>query len=116
MLQYSPAVITRAIAQATGIAVNREGDLLRAYPDPGTGGDPWTIGYGSTRIDGRLVQPGDEITQVQAEAFLNQDLMGSCDLVMAYCPVMLNGDQLGALTSFMNNEGPGRVGLKDGMV
>lgn len=33
---------------------------LRAYPDPGTGGKPWTIGYGSTRARdwrGRVVGP-----------------------------------------------------------
>lgn len=30
-----------------------EGCSLTAYPDPGTGGDPWTIGYGWTHsVDG----------------------------------------------------------------
>ncbi len=32
-----------------------EGLRLDAYPDPATGGDPWTIGYGDTGPD---VVPG----------------------------------------------------------
>ncbi len=27
-----------------------EGARLRAYPDPGTGGSPWTIGFGHTAL------------------------------------------------------------------
>lgn len=37
-----------------------EGLRLQAYPDPASGGDPWTIGIGCTRwFDGRAVRPGD---------------------------------------------------------
>ncbi|HHB1424444.1 TPA: lysozyme [Serratia odorifera] len=43
---------------------------LRAYPDPGTGGKPWTIGWGHTKG----VNPGDQITQQEAEQFLDEDL------------------------------------------
>ena len=43
---------------------------LKAYPDPGTGGKPWTVGWGHTKG----VKPGDQITQAQAEAFLAEDL------------------------------------------
>lgn len=43
---------------------------LKAYPDPGTGGEPWTIGWGHTKG----VKPGDRITQEQAEAFFSEDL------------------------------------------
>ncbi|PJH58828.1 muraminidase, partial [Salmonella enterica subsp. enterica serovar Typhimurium] len=36
-----------------------EGCSLKAYTDPGTGGDPWTIGYGWTHsVDGKPVKPG----------------------------------------------------------
>ena len=28
---------------------------LKAYPDPGTGGKPWTIGWGHTKGVGRSV-------------------------------------------------------------
>ena len=43
---------------------------LVAYPDPGTGGKPWTIGWGHTKG----VKQGDCITQEQAEQFLSDDL------------------------------------------
>ncbi|CAI2418805.1 lysozyme [Serratia liquefaciens] len=43
---------------------------LKAYPDPGTGGKPWTIGWGHTKG----VKQGDRITQAQAEQFLSDDL------------------------------------------
>ncbi|EAW4242513.1 lysozyme, partial [Salmonella enterica subsp. enterica] len=35
-----------------------EGCRLKAYPDPKTGGAPWTIGYGWTgKVDGKPVTP-----------------------------------------------------------
>ncbi len=43
---------------------------LKAYPDPGTGGKPWAIGWGHTKG----VKPGDRITLEQAEAFFSEDL------------------------------------------
>ncbi|HGO4163044.1 TPA: lysozyme [Serratia marcescens] len=43
---------------------------LKAYPDPGSGGKPWTIGWGHTKG----VMQGDRITQEQAEAFFSEDL------------------------------------------
>jgi len=43
---------------------------LTAYPDPATGGDPWTIGWGDTGPD---VVPGLKITQEEAdERFANR--------------------------------------------
>lgn len=38
---------------------------LTAYPDPATGGAPWTIGWGDT---GPSVVPGLKITQAEADA------------------------------------------------
>lgn len=43
---------------------------LKAYPDPGTGGKPWTIGWGHTKG----VMQGDRITKEQAKAFFSEDL------------------------------------------
>ena len=38
-----------------------------AYPDPGTGGAPWTIGYGATTdFDGKPIKPGTRWTHKQA--------------------------------------------------
>ena len=44
---------------------------LKAYPDPATGGAPWTIGWGHT---GREVVPGLVWTQAQADKALERDL------------------------------------------
>ena len=46
-----------------------EGLRLAAYPDPATGGEPWTIGYGHT---GPEVHRGLTWTHDQAEAALEQ--------------------------------------------
>ena len=39
-----------------------EGLRTEAYPDPATGGDPWTIGYGHTNG----TYPGETCTEGQA--------------------------------------------------
>lgn len=46
---------------------------LTAYPDPGTGNDPWTIGWGDTGPD---VKPGLTITQDEADARFSKRLSG----------------------------------------
>lgn len=48
-----------------------EGCRLDAYPDPGTGAQPWTIGYGHTGPD---VEKGMRITQERANELLREDL------------------------------------------
>lgn len=45
--------------------------LLKAYPDPGTGGAPWTIGWGTTGPD---VTQSTVWTQAQADARLLRDV------------------------------------------
>lgn len=48
-----------------------EGCVLKAYPDPATGGDPWTIGVGAT---GPGIAKGVVWTQEQADDRLMADL------------------------------------------
>lgn len=65
----------------TGIELLKrfEGCKLKAYPDPATGGVPWTIGWGSTRDrNGRAIKPGMQITQKEADSLLERDF----DLVL----------------------------------
>jgi lysozyme len=116
MNKYAPQIIARAMAQATGISIMFEGLRLNAYPDPGTGAEPWTIGYGSTRMNGRAVMSGDVITNAQAVEMLQADLTESMQIVIANVGEPLSGDELGALTSFVNNIGPGEPGRRDGFV
>jgi GH24 family phage-related lysozyme (muramidase) len=39
------------VQQFEGCAKKRPDGSFEAYPDPGSGGDPWTIGWGSTGAD-----------------------------------------------------------------
>jgi lysozyme len=48
-----------------------EGCRLTAYPDPGTGADPWTIGWGAT---GPGIRKGVTWTQDEADARLAKDV------------------------------------------
>jgi lysozyme len=96
------------ITNAAGLSLIRqaEGLRLRAYPDPGTGGDPWTIGIGTTRYpDGRKVRRGDTCTPQQADQYLAHDLQGFERDVVAMVTVPLTGNQFSALVSFAYNVG-----------
>lgn len=83
-----------------------EGLRLNAYPDPGTGGDPWTIGYGHT---GPEVKKGMSITEAQAEALLRKDLDNTEAGITAAVNVPLNDNQFSALVSFAFNVGLGNL-------
>jgi lysozyme len=88
---------------AAGLALIEEfeGDELRAYPDPGTGGEPWTIGYGHTVG----VHPGETITQEQAIQFLQRDVSSAELIVASAIEVELTPNQFSALVSFEYNTG-----------
>ena len=53
-----------------------EGCKLHAYPDPITGGHPWTIGYGAT---GSPIGPSTVWTQDEADADLSARLGVLCE-------------------------------------
>lgn len=56
---------------------------VKAYPDPGTGGAPWTIGYGST---GPGIGPDTVWTMEQCEKALDEHLEYFYAGVMKMCP------------------------------
>lgn len=83
-----------------------EGLRLTAYPDPASGGDPWTIGYGHTRD----VQRGQTITPEQAEQFLRDDLAWVETCIARTVTVPLSQGQYDALCSLIFNIGAGAFG------
>lgn len=91
----------------------REGLVLEAYPDPGTHGAPWTIGYGHT---GRDVYKGLRINEAQADAYIAADVAGAERIVNHAVVVELTQAQFDALVSFVLNVGAGAKGVKDGFV
>jgi len=86
-----------------------EGCKLTAYPDPASGGAPWTIGWGSTvNINGKPFAKGDTITQGQADTLLIEDIE------KRFWPTLyrtipdftrMTEEQQGALLSFAYNLG-----------
>ncbi|MFO0039755.1 MAG: glycoside hydrolase family protein [Synechococcaceae cyanobacterium] len=57
-------------AAAEQMIASFEGFRSQAYPDPLSGGEPWTIGYGFTRWQGQPVTPGLTISRADADAAL----------------------------------------------
>lgn len=84
-----------------------EGCRLEAYPDPATGGKPWTIAYGHTGSD---VSPGKVITQAEADRLLDEDLDLFERGVSRLVTVELTQGQFDALVCFAFNLGLGALG------
>lgn len=83
-----------------------EGCSLTAYPDPGTGGAPWTIGYGWTHpVDGKPIKPGMTIKQETADRLLKTGLVSYENDVLKMAKVKLTQGQFDALVSFAYNVG-----------
>lgn len=99
-------------AFAFNLAKASEGLRLDAYPDPGSGGEPWTVGWGSTHS----VTKGMKISIGEAQARLVEDMATAGDVVNRAVTAPLNQNQFDALCDFVFNVGPGKKGVKDGFV
>jgi lysozyme len=83
--------------------IKREGCELTAYPDPATGGEPWTIGVGHTGG----VKEGDTCTEERAKMWLSVDLQTAEKCINNSVRVAITQSQLDALVSFVFNVGCG---------
>ena len=82
-----------------------EGCRLTAYPDPGTGGDPWTIGWGATGPD---IHKGTVWTQGQADERFREHMSEFGDGVVKLIGVSpTTAHQMAAMVSFAFNVGLG---------
>ena len=93
-----------------GIALVKsfEGLSLKSYPDPATGGAPYTIGYGTTGPD---IKPGMQWTKEQCEARFARDLAvfaRKVDVLIGDKPTTAN--QFAAMVSLAYNIGLGNFG------
>lgn len=100
--QIGPAGIA-LIKRFEGCAKRRADGQFEAYPDPGTGAEPWTIGWGAT---GPLIGPGTVWSQAQCDARLEADLIRYADEVSRTLGDCLTSQhQFDALVSFHYNTG-----------
>lgn len=100
--------VTQLLVPFEGTGPRTQDGGFRAYPDPGTGGVPWTIAWGLTyHPDGTPVHPGEIWTYeyaVEAKTrVLDRFVMG----VLELCPILLEEPptRLAAVVSFAYNCG-----------
>lgn len=89
-----------------GLIKQFEGYSSKAYPDPATGGAPWTIGYGTTKG----VKPGMIITAEQAEKMLRDDVAKFESGVSSLVTAPTTQGQFDAMVSLAYNIGLGNFG------
>jgi GH24 family phage-related lysozyme (muramidase) len=86
-----------------GCARRRADGQVEAYPDPGTGAEPWTIGWGAT---GPGIARGTVWTQAQCDSRLDADLVRvAAEVTRALGGAATSQDQFDALVSFHYNTG-----------
>ena len=97
----------KLIQEFEGCAKRQPDGSFVAYPDPGSGGDPWTIGWGTTGPD---VRKGVVWTQQQCDDRFAAHLDEFADKVsniLGDTPTRQN--QFDAMVSFAYNLGPGNL-------
>lgn len=83
-----------------------EGYRGDAYPDPATGAEPWTIGYGTTVYPGGAkVRKGEKASQEEAEIYLRHDVQRVEEGVSALLKVTTSQSQFDAMVSLAYNIG-----------
>jgi lysozyme len=103
MLPIRSRLHRRISAKGIALVKRFEGCRLAAYPDPGTGGDPWTIGWGAT---GKGIGPDTVWTQAQADVRLEADLARhAANVLLAIGKAPTSQHQFDALVSFHYNTG-----------
>lgn len=95
---------TRVSQRGIDLVKRFEGYSRGAYPDPGTGAKPYTVGYGTTRIKGQPVRQGETVTEAQAEGYLADDLR-SFEQEVLNEGLALNQNQFDAVVSLVYNIG-----------
>ena len=102
----SSSVSARGLAlikRFEGCARRRPDGMIEAYPDPGTGGAPWTIGWGAT---GDGIGPGTVWTQEECDARLERDVTRhAAEVEAAIGNVPTTQGQFDALVAFHFNTG-----------
>ena len=104
MKKTAYAVVVAGLLSLGGLTFIQSTEALRytAYPDPGTGGEPWTICWGHT---GPEVVKGLTVSRKQCEAWLRADTGKAEAAVQSLVTYPLKQGQYDALVSFTFNTG-----------
>ncbi|MFZ9754265.1 MAG: glycoside hydrolase family protein, partial [Cyanobium sp.] len=114
----APAASAAPLAAPPSPSLNGHGDALKlirdfegfrdtAYPDPATNAEPWTIGYGFTRLNGRAIAPGQRLTRAEADQALSSMVVACSNHLSSTIPYWreMSGRQQSSLISFAWNLG-----------
>ncbi|HYW17366.1 MAG TPA: lysozyme [Allosphingosinicella sp.] len=94
---------TKLIQQFEGCAKKQSDGTFMAYPDPGSGGDPWTIGWGST---GPGIKKGVVWTQKQCDDRFTEHLeQFAANVSKVLAGTKTSQNQFDAMVSFAYNVG-----------
>lgn len=95
--------VVASLLSVAGVSLiqKHEGIRYTSYPDPGTGGAPWTICFGHTTG----VIPGQVATHEQCQKWLRQDLLVAESCVQRNVKVPLTQTEYDSYTSFVFNAG-----------
>ena len=100
------ASVKQVLAMLLPIIKDSENCELTAYPDPASGGEPITIGWGA--IGG--IKLGDTWTRAQADERLERDALHAIDRAAALSPILTkagNEKRWAAVSDFVYNLGAG---------
>lgn len=100
------ALVAASLLSVAGVThvMLSEGKHNVAYPDPGTGGAPWTICWGHT---GPEVKPGLKVDMGQCELWLREDLAFAEGVVKASITRPIKQGEYDSQVSFVFNVGAG---------
>jgi GH24 family phage-related lysozyme (muramidase) len=103
----APATWDQVFAPGLDLIRNFEDFVDLAYPDPASGAEPWTIGYGFTIFNGRPVQPGQTISRQEANAELQRQAQACANHLAGTIPYWssMNANQRCCLLDFAWNLG-----------
>lgn len=93
-------------AKAIELIKESEGYRATAYKDSA---GVWTIGWGTIRMDGKGIKPGQTIDETTAEKYLMEEINHAASAVKKLVKVPINEGQFTALISFVYNTGEGTL-------
>ncbi len=110
-----PVVAIKLIQEFEGLAdIKSQPPMVKAYPDPKSGGEPYTIGWGTTVYPGgQKVKENDLKTREEIDKFFIKDLKNNYwDRIKEIIPNWdgMNDEMRSALCSFAYNLGAGFYG------